>query len=386
MLDAGLPDVIVVPDLDTLLPDSVGARRGVVHRRRGEPRGQRPVDESPRQVLRRALEIFDTTGSPGGRARVGIFSLRAGRRSPNGWRPYCDEPPGNVYATGRRGDSDGHLLRTLRTLSSAGLQTHRRQPRVRGRAVRNQPRPFVRDGRGRSRVAGLQDRASRNSPEGRAGSRRSWPSRSTTAAAAGSTCTSRAARRTGATRSRRLGTSHGLSDEARWAIGGILKHAPALAALLDPDGELVQAVRAGLARAVADRLGSRQPQLDAAGAGRAGRDDAAGAAARRREREPVPRRSPVCSRPPTWALVDRIEPPRPSARVRVRPVEGAHAARHAARRARLSGEDTSMVEVLGEDFVRSYVDFKWEEVAQLPAVRDRLGVHRVRVPPIVHLR
>ena len=36
----------------------------------------------------------------------------------------------------------------------------------------------------------------------------------------------------------------GLSDMARWYIGGLLKHAPAILALRQPDHELVQAARA----------------------------------------------------------------------------------------------------------------------------------------------
>ena len=101
----------------------------------------------------------------------------------------------------------------------------------------------------------------------------------------------------------------GLSDDRASAIAGVLAHAPALAALLQPDDQLLQALRPGHPGALADRLGPGQPQRhdpDPAGA-RPGVAD--GAAARRRQRPT-----------PTWPIAgllaaaylgirDKLEPP-----------------------------------------------------------------------------
>ena len=51
----------------------------------------------------------------------------------------------------------------------------------------------------------------------------------------------------------------GLSDMARWYIGGLLKHAPAILAFTEPDDELVQAARAGLRGAGEPRVLAAQP-------------------------------------------------------------------------------------------------------------------------------
>ena len=51
----------------------------------------------------------------------------------------------------------------------------------------------------------------------------------------------------------------GLSDMARWYIGGLLKHAPAILRVLEPDDELVQATRARLRSAGEPRVLAAQP-------------------------------------------------------------------------------------------------------------------------------
>jgi glutamine synthetase len=119
-LDAGLPDVLVRPDLSTITPmpwepDTAWAI-GDVYTPDGDPH-----PESPRVVLRRAL---DALASLGVQALIGpeleYFLLEADD-SERGWRRYADAP-GNVYVVGAKGDPRRHLIRSLRTLRDAGLR------------------------------------------------------------------------------------------------------------------------------------------------------------------------------------------------------------------------------------------------------------------------
>ncbi|MFJ9690819.1 glutamine synthetase family protein [Kitasatospora sp. NPDC101183] len=118
-LDAGLPDVTVRPDLDTLvkLPWEPGVATclGEVT----DPRTGAPAPESPRDLLRTVLarcaehglrpvvgpelEYFLCSPAPGG-----------------GWQRYS-EAEGAVYTAGLRADPTNHLLRTLRQLRELGI-------------------------------------------------------------------------------------------------------------------------------------------------------------------------------------------------------------------------------------------------------------------------
>ena len=138
-LEAGLPDITVFPDLSSLtaLPWEPHAAWCI-----GEafaPGGE-PAPEAPRTVVRRVAERISALG----------YELACGpelefylcEQTPDGrWRRYADDP-GNVYVVGRKGDPQGLLL------SHAQAATRRRtagdggQPRVLARPVRDQPGSF----------------------------------------------------------------------------------------------------------------------------------------------------------------------------------------------------------------------------------------------------
>jgi glutamine synthetase len=118
-LEAGLPDIHVFPDLSSLtaLPWEPNAAWCI-----GEaftPDGA-PAPEAPRTVTRRVAERIAGLG----------YELACGpelefylcQQAPDGqWKRYADDP-GNVYVVGRKGDPQGLLLHMLRQLRDAGLQ------------------------------------------------------------------------------------------------------------------------------------------------------------------------------------------------------------------------------------------------------------------------
>jgi glutamine synthetase len=117
-LAAGLPDIHVFPDLSSLtaLPWEPNAAWCI-----GEtctPDGA-PAPEAPRTVARRVADRFSGLG----------YTLACGpelefflcEQAPDGsWKRYADDP-GNVYVVGRKGDPQGLLLHMLRQLRDAGL-------------------------------------------------------------------------------------------------------------------------------------------------------------------------------------------------------------------------------------------------------------------------
>jgi glutamine synthetase len=120
-LDAGLPDVHVIPDLSTVvsLPWCEGAAWaiGQVYDVDGSA-----CEESPRQVLVRVERLLADAGVS---AVVGpeleYYLLEPDPGSASGWRRYADAP-GNVYVVGSKGDPRQHLVRVLRQLRDAGLR------------------------------------------------------------------------------------------------------------------------------------------------------------------------------------------------------------------------------------------------------------------------
>ncbi len=120
-LSAGLPDVVVVPDLSTLrrLP----WERGVAHLVADvfNPDGT-PSQESPRHVLRRVLDAFAGLAmKPVVGPELEFFVLEPDETAPTGWQRY-GEGPGNVYTAGYKGDPENLLVDWLRKLSAYGIE------------------------------------------------------------------------------------------------------------------------------------------------------------------------------------------------------------------------------------------------------------------------
>ncbi|HLX51529.1 MAG TPA: glutamine synthetase family protein [Streptosporangiaceae bacterium] len=118
-LESGLPDIAVFPDLTTVtpLPWEQGAAWCLGDA--ATPDGD-PAPESPRVVVRRVAQRLAGLGytmicGP----ELEFFLCQRGEDG--AWRRYADEP-GNVYVVGRKGDPDGLLLHMLRQLRDAGLR------------------------------------------------------------------------------------------------------------------------------------------------------------------------------------------------------------------------------------------------------------------------
>ncbi|WP_308296686.1 glutamine synthetase family protein [Streptomyces sp. ISL-44] len=120
-LDAGMPDITVWPDLSTLapLPWEPGVAWCIGDAR--APESDVPAVESPRDLLRR---VTGQLAEHGLTAVIGpeleYVLLDPDTDAPSGWRRYSPAP-GNIYTVGRKGDPDGHLLRTLRHLHAIGI-------------------------------------------------------------------------------------------------------------------------------------------------------------------------------------------------------------------------------------------------------------------------
>ena len=189
-IEDGLPDVIVRPDLSTLAPlpwepDAPGLPGRRLPRRRHARAGVAPDRGQPG---RRAPRAARAAGHhrPGAR----VLRLRAERRDADRLHRYADEPGQRL-----RGRPQGRPARAC-CCTCPALPARRRaagdrgQPRVLARPVRDQPRP-LRAGRRRRPLVPAEVRRAGDRPAPRACWPRSWPSRSTTRAGPGSTCTSR---------------------------------------------------------------------------------------------------------------------------------------------------------------------------------------------------
>jgi glutamine synthetase len=224
-LDAGLPDISVVPDLSTLtsLPWESGAAwcLGDAFVAPGEP-----APEDPRGVARRVSAALAGIG----------YSLVCGpeleffvcsRSSSGALERYADEP-GNVYVVGRKGDPRGLLLHLLRSLRDAGLRVtaanHEFSP---GQFEINLTHSELVDAADRAfrLKSAVQEIARQHdllatfmakpfNDEGGSGFHVHV-----------SVCSGGV---------NVFGASDGLSEVGRYAVGGVLAHAPALSALLNP--------------------------------------------------------------------------------------------------------------------------------------------------------
>jgi glutamine synthetase len=120
-ISAGLPDIVAFPDLDTL--QEVPWEQGVAHCIADlyNPDGT-PSAESPRYVLRHLVEAFAELGlRPIVGPELEFYVLEEDERSATGWRRY-GESSGHVYTTGRKGDPQNILLESLRYLGDYGLE------------------------------------------------------------------------------------------------------------------------------------------------------------------------------------------------------------------------------------------------------------------------
>jgi len=119
-LDAGLPDVVAFPDLSTIKP--IPWEPGLAHCIADvyNPDGT-PSQESPRNVLKRVVERFASLDmSPIAGPELEFFVLERDEQAHTGWRRY-GEAPGNIYVAGLKRDPDNVLLRSLRHLDGYGL-------------------------------------------------------------------------------------------------------------------------------------------------------------------------------------------------------------------------------------------------------------------------
>ena len=228
-LDAGLPDICVTPDLATLtpLPWEPGAAWCI-----GEARTHEggPAAEAPRHVARRVSEHLAELGLT---AIVGpeLEFFVCEQADDGSWRRYANEP-GNVYVVGRKGDPRGLLVTMLRQLRDAGLRVtaanHEFAP---GQFEINLDHSELVDSADRAfrlksavqeiaRHAGLLATfmARPFNDEGGSG----FHLHVSLVDASGANVVGDAA------------AAFGLSDRGRAAIAGVLAHAPALAALLNP--------------------------------------------------------------------------------------------------------------------------------------------------------
>ncbi|MGW8376222.1 glutamine synthetase family protein [Streptomyces sp. ODS28] len=238
-LDRGLPDITVRPDLGTLAPLPWEPGVAWCLGDATDPELAAPPPESPRDLLRavtgRCAEhtAAGATGplTPVVGPELEYYLCEPDPSSASGWTPY-GKAPGNVYSAGLRGDPDRHLLGALRQLGALGIGattgnhefgsgqfeinlTHstaldaadrafrfkaavKEIARAEGRLATFMAKPFNEEGgSGFHLHLSLVDAGGRNAlgdPE----------------------------------------DAQGLSGTARHAVAGVLAHAPALAALLNP--------------------------------------------------------------------------------------------------------------------------------------------------------
>ena len=231
-LDAGLPDIMVHPDLDTIVPIPWEPGLAWCLAEPADAATGRPCYESPRDLVRRvAADLADA----GLTAMVGpeleYFLLDRDESAPVGWRRYADVA-GHVYTVGRKSDPDGHLQRTMRHLAGLGI----------GVSVGN--REF--DGGQfeinliHSDALDAADRAWRFKcavkelahAEGRLATFMAKPFND--GGGSGFHLHVSCADRNGRNAFDDPAGADGLSDVARHAIAGLLAHAPALTALVNP--------------------------------------------------------------------------------------------------------------------------------------------------------
>ncbi|MCF2525823.1 glutamine synthetase family protein [Yinghuangia soli] len=119
-LDVGLPDVTVHPELGTLRPLPWEPGVAWCLGETTDPATGQLAPEGPRSLLRNVLNRMrkETGLTPVVGPELEYFLCEPDGQG--GWRRY-GEASGNVYVAGRRGDPEAHLLRTLRHLRDLGI-------------------------------------------------------------------------------------------------------------------------------------------------------------------------------------------------------------------------------------------------------------------------
>jgi len=118
-LEAGLPDITVRPDLATLTPLPWEPNAAWCLGDATTPDGE-PAPESPRAVARR---VADHLAGLGHTLICGpeLEFFLCQQAADGSWQRYANEL-GNVYVVGRKGDPQGLLVHMLRQLRDAGLR------------------------------------------------------------------------------------------------------------------------------------------------------------------------------------------------------------------------------------------------------------------------
>lgn len=119
-MDAGLPDIVAVPDLATI--KAIPWEPGVAHCIADlyNPDGT-VSQESPRNVLKGVVERFAALDMrPVVGPELEFYVLERDEHAQPGWKRY-GEATGNVYVAGLKGDPENVLLRSLRHLSNYEL-------------------------------------------------------------------------------------------------------------------------------------------------------------------------------------------------------------------------------------------------------------------------
>ena len=308
-----------------------------------------------------------------------FYVLEADETSPTGWKRY-GEATGNVYVAGRKGDPENVLLRSLRHLDGYGLDVvaanhefssgqfeinlwHSEALDAADRAFRF--KAAVKElARMEAKLATFM--AKPYNDEGGSGFHlhfSTWDDDGTALFDGPD-------------------AKDGLSDVAHQAIAGILAHAPAAGRAGQPDRQLLQALRPGHVGPVADRLGTGQPQRDGADPARARSTPPASSCA---SATPAPTRtssSPLCSARPTWAFATKLDPAGRARGLRLRPDQGGPAPAGSGHRLDRARGRHRAAELLGEEFVRTFVAYKRNELDPVLPPRHRLGIPRVRLSPM----
>ncbi|HEY3735309.1 MAG TPA: glutamine synthetase family protein [Streptosporangiaceae bacterium] len=228
-LESGLPDIAVFPDLATVTPLPWEPNAAWCLGDALAPDGA-PAAESPRVVVRQVAGQLAGLG----------YTLACGPElefylcqpdGAGGWRRYADDP-GNVYVVGRKGDPQGLLLPMLRQLRDAGLRVtaanHEFSP---GQFEINLAHSGLADAADRSfRLKSAVQEIARHS--GLLATFMAKPFNDQ--GGSGFHVHVSVGDETGANVFGDADGADGLSAVGRYAVGGVLRHARALSALLNP--------------------------------------------------------------------------------------------------------------------------------------------------------